>query len=129
MASSQRDVRYSFDGKAIRSQTKYVIMNLWDYFEQEAQKAGRVVNVTAKVSKATGKGYSLLTEIACYTCAFVQASWNERSVGFVPSIEKRVFFQHQKRGMLARVFTRMQTTLTEMPYDKRFIRYTRTRKI
>ena len=54
MASSQRDVRYSFDGKSIRSQTKYVIMDLWDYFEREAQKSGHV-NITAKVGKATGK--------------------------------------------------------------------------
>ena len=48
-------VRYSFDGKTLRSQTKYVIMNIWDYFEREAQKSGRVVNCTLKVAKATGK--------------------------------------------------------------------------
>ena len=48
-------VRYSFDGKTLRSQTKYVIMNLWDYFEREAQKSRRVVNCTAKVAKATDK--------------------------------------------------------------------------
>ena len=33
----------------------YVIMNLWDYFEREAQKYERIVNITAKVFKATGK--------------------------------------------------------------------------
>ena len=55
MAFSQRPELYSFEGKAIRSQTKYVVMNLWGYFEREAQKSGRVVNCTAKVSKATGK--------------------------------------------------------------------------
>ena len=55
MASLQRPERYSFERKAIRSQTKYIIMNVWDYFEREAQKSGRAVNCTAKVAKATGK--------------------------------------------------------------------------
>ena len=55
MAFSQGHVRYSFEGKTTRSQTKYIIMKLWDYFEQEAQKSGHVVNYTSKVAKATGK--------------------------------------------------------------------------
>ena len=49
-----KPVRYSFNGKTLRSQTKYVIMNLRDYFEREAQKSRRVVNCTSKVAKATG---------------------------------------------------------------------------
>ena len=55
MTSSLMPVRYSFDGKTLRSQTKYVIMNIRDYFEREAQKSGRVLNCTLKVAKATGK--------------------------------------------------------------------------
>ena len=54
MASSQR---YSFDGKTVRSQTKYVVMNVWEYFEREAQKSRYSVNCTAKVAKATGERY------------------------------------------------------------------------
>ena len=30
-------------------------MNLWDYFEREALKSGRAVNITAKVAKVTGE--------------------------------------------------------------------------
>ena len=55
MASFSMPERYSFDGKFLRSQTKYVVMNIRDYFEREAQKSGRVANCTSKVAKATGK--------------------------------------------------------------------------
>ena len=54
MASSLMSMRYSFDGKTLWSQTKYVTMNLWDYFKREAQKSGRVVKCTLKVVKAIG---------------------------------------------------------------------------
>ena len=62
MASSQRDLRCSVTGtaatstgKTIRSQTKHVVINVWNYFEREAKKSGRAYNLTEKVAKATGK--------------------------------------------------------------------------
>ena len=39
VASSQRTVQYLFHGKTTLSkQYKYVILNLWDYYELEAQE-------------------------------------------------------------------------------------------
>ena len=55
MALSLMPMPYSFDRKALWSQTKYVVMNVWNYFEREAQKSGQVANCTSKVVKATGK--------------------------------------------------------------------------
>ena len=43
--------------------------------------------------------------------AVVQASRNEKLVEFVLNINKRVFLEHQRRGMLARVIELMQTEL------------------
>ena len=54
MASSQRTAQFT-PGRAIRSQTKYVLMNLWDYFERESKKTGHPVNSTQKIAKVTGK--------------------------------------------------------------------------
>ena len=54
MASSQR-IAQLMSGKTIRSQTKCVLMNVWDYFERESKKTGRPVNITQKIAKATGK--------------------------------------------------------------------------
>lgn len=55
MASLQRDLRRSVTGtaatstgKTIRSQTKHVVINVWNYFEQEAKKSGRLTNLTEK---------------------------------------------------------------------------------
>ena len=38
--------------KHSNSQAKYLIMKLWDYFEQEANKSRVFVNVKNKISKA-----------------------------------------------------------------------------
>ena len=81
MALSLMPMRYSFDGKTLRSQTKYVIMNLWDYFEREAQKSGRVVNCTAKVAKATGKWLYVQTE---RTIGRIRAEYKEKGVFWTP---------------------------------------------
>ena len=40
--------------KHFNSQAKYLIMKLWEYFEQEAKKSRVAVNVKNKVSKAFG---------------------------------------------------------------------------
>ena len=56
--SSQRDLHCFVTGKTIRSQTKYVIINVWNYFDQEAKKSGCLVNLMEKVAKATGKTLS-----------------------------------------------------------------------
>ena len=56
MASSLRDSHVLARGKPIRSQTKHTVMNVWNYFDQEAKKARRSAgNISEKVSKATGK--------------------------------------------------------------------------
>ena len=41
-----------FGKKRFSSQAKYLIMKLWEYFEQEAKKSRVAVNVKNKVSKA-----------------------------------------------------------------------------
>ena len=43
-----------FGKKRFNSQAKYLIMKLWEYFEQEAKKCHVAVNVKNKVSKAFG---------------------------------------------------------------------------
>ena len=52
--SSSRE-RYSFKGKRLASQTKYIVMNVMEYFEREAKKSKGHPNILEKVSKATGK--------------------------------------------------------------------------
>ena len=42
MASSQKTTQYLFCVEAIWSQGKHYIMNIWDYFEQEAKKNCKV---------------------------------------------------------------------------------------
>ena len=60
MAFLQKDSCFSTTGKTIRSQMKHIIMNVWNYFDQEAKKARCASgNLMEKVAKATGK----------YTCA------------------------------------------------------------
>ena len=53
MASSQRTTQYLFRGKTIVSKNKYILMNLWEYYESEAKKYGRGVNYTLKITNAT----------------------------------------------------------------------------
>ena len=52
MASSQRHLHCSGTGKTIHSQTKHVVMNLWNYFDREAKKSGRQGNLMEKVALA-----------------------------------------------------------------------------
>ena len=40
-------------GKRLNSQTKFLLMKLWDYFEQEV-KSKVSINVKQRISKATG---------------------------------------------------------------------------
>ena len=50
--------KYSFKGKRLTSQTKRVLMNVVEYFENEAKKSKGHSNVLERTSKATGKtGY------------------------------------------------------------------------
>ena len=51
MASAAQNL---FGKKRFNSQVEYLIMKLWEYFEQEAKKSCVVVNVKNKVSKALG---------------------------------------------------------------------------
>ena len=48
MASSQRTVQSLFRGD---------IMNIWDYYEQEAKKNGLLAKRAWKIPKAIGKGF------------------------------------------------------------------------
>ena len=61
MASSAVSVsveRYPL-GKRLNSQTRFLHMKLWDYFEQEARKSKVSVNVKQRILKATGIKYLL----------------------------------------------------------------------
>ncbi|XP_065911333.1 uncharacterized protein [Dysidea avara] len=44
-------------GKKLNSQTKYLLMKLWEYFKQEAKKCKISINITERISKATGIGF------------------------------------------------------------------------
>ena len=41
-------------GKRFNSQTKFLLMKLWDYFEQEVRKSKVSISVKKRISKATG---------------------------------------------------------------------------
>ncbi|XP_065893999.1 uncharacterized protein [Dysidea avara] len=41
-------------GKTLNSQTKYLLMKLWEYFKQEAKKCKISINIMERISKATG---------------------------------------------------------------------------
>ena len=43
-------------GKKLNSQTKYLLMKLWEYFKQEVKKCKISINITERILKATGFG-------------------------------------------------------------------------
>ena len=45
----------SFHGKRLNSQTKRILMNVVEYFENEVKKSKSHPNVVDKITKATGK--------------------------------------------------------------------------
>ena len=53
-----------FGKKRFNSQAKYLIMKLWEYFEQESMKSRVAVNVKNKVSKALGMDSLACNEFA-----------------------------------------------------------------
>ena len=57
MVSSQRTAQYLFCGITIVTENKYVMMNLWDYYEWEAKKYGHGVNYALKITNATSKWF------------------------------------------------------------------------
>ena len=52
---STSQVKYTFQGKSFKCQTKHLLMNLVEYFEKEAKKRKGHPNVLERVSKVTGK--------------------------------------------------------------------------
>ena len=54
----------TFGKKRFNSQAKYLIMKLWEYFEQESMKSRVAVNVKNKVSKALGMDSLACNEFA-----------------------------------------------------------------
>ena len=56
MASSSASVSAERSplGKRLNSQTKFLLMKLWDYFKQEAKKCKVSINVNKRISKTTG---------------------------------------------------------------------------
>ena len=67
MVSSQRTTQSLFCGEAIWGQGKHYVMNMWDYFEQEAKKNGLLAKCTQKISKAISKGFQQQLEYINYT--------------------------------------------------------------
>ena len=55
MASSQRTAQYLSHGKTIVSENKYLIMNLWDYYEWETNKYKHEVNNALQITNAKQK--------------------------------------------------------------------------
>ena len=81
-------VERNFLGKRLNSQTKFLLMKLWDYFEQEAKKSKVSVNVKQRILKATGIKYLL--------CSWVWYSF--RHVGISESSIVRARMEYCKKG-------------------------------
>ena len=54
---------YSFHGKRLKSQSKCIVMNVMEYFENEAKKSKGHPNILDKVCKATGKAAITLKSV------------------------------------------------------------------
>ena len=52
---STSQVKYTFQGKSLKRQTKHLLMNLVEHFEKEAKRSKGHPYVLERVSKATGK--------------------------------------------------------------------------
>ena len=52
-ASTERNLL----GKRLNSQTKYLLMKLWEYFKQEAKNCKFSVNIKERISKVTGNTF------------------------------------------------------------------------
>ena len=91
MASSAASVSAEQNplGKRLNNQTKYLLMKLWNYFEQEVNKSKVSVNVKQRISKATGIKYLL--------CSWVWYSFRHvgKSEDGVPQ-ERWVFYAKKK---------------------------------
>ena len=72
MASSSASVSVSRSplGKRLNSQTKFLLMKLWDFFEQEAKKSKVSVNVKKRILKASG--------IKCLQCSWDNLSYHRQ---------------------------------------------------
>ena len=79
-------------GKKLNTQTKYLLMKLWEYFKQEAKKCKISVNITERISKATG--------IVCN--AFFAGFWHTlRHTGVSRTSIVRVRMEYCKKGGLS----------------------------
>ena len=105
MASSAASVSAERNplGKRLNSQTKYLLMKLWNYFEQEANKSKVSVNVKQRISKATGIKYLL--------CSWVWYSF--RHVGISESSIVRVRMKYCKKGGFSTPRKRYKSSLQE----------------
>ena len=78
-------------GKRLNSQTKFLPMNLWNYFEQEARKSKVSVNVKKRILKATGIKYLL--------CSWVWYSFRHVGISESSIVRARMEY-HKKAGFL-----------------------------
>ena len=79
-------------GKKLNSQTKYLLMKLWEYFKQEAKKCKISINITGRIWKATG--------IVCNT--FFAGFWHTlRHAGISRTSIVRVRMEYRKKGGLS----------------------------
>ena len=52
---SHAQEKYSFTGKPLTSQSKHIVMNVVEYFKNEAKKSKGHSNVVERAHRATGK--------------------------------------------------------------------------
>ena len=76
-------------GKKLNSQTKYLLMKLWEYFKQEAKKCKICINITERISKATG--------IVCNSAFFAGFLHTLRHAGISRT---SIRMEHRKKGGL-----------------------------
>ena len=75
-------------GKKLNSQMKYLLMKLWEYFKQEAKKCKVSINITERISNATG--------VVCN--AFVAGFWHTLRHAGISMTSIRM--EHRKKGGL-----------------------------
>ena len=107
MASSAASVSAERNslGKRLNRQTKFLLLKLWSYFEQEANKSKVSVNVKQRISKATGIKYLPVL------CSWVWYSF--RHVGISESSIVRVRMEYRKKDGLSMPRKRYKSSLQE----------------
>ena len=129
-----------FGNKHLNSQARYIIMKLWEYFEQEAKKSSVSVNLKRKISNATGKWFALLKTHFIVPCRDFNGIYYANLSGIQTeglSVDTKEEVHSciiawlgslVAPGTLVQECVLIQIDLTEMPLEGRSICCTETKK-